>query len=98
MTKEVASIKDNIRSLLNSNISNYRINKDTGVAQSTLSDLKNGKSKLEDVKREVALKLNDYYTKNKFKTGSGRRVDDIEFGGNIVNQYTRVTYLRNNSY
>jgi len=98
MTKEVASIKDNIRSLLNSNISNYRINKDTGVAQSTLSDLKNGKSKLEDVKLEVALKLNDYYTKNKFKTGSVRSVDDIEFGGIILSPYTGVTSLGNNIY
>jgi len=57
-------IKENIENLLQSEISNYRIHKETGVAQSTLSDLKSGKSKLGNVKLDVALKLNDFYLKN----------------------------------
>jgi len=57
-------IKENIENLLQSEISNYRIHKETGVAQSTLSDLKSGKSKLGNVKLDVALELNDFYLKN----------------------------------
>lgn len=59
-----SDIKDNIRKLLDSEISNYRIYKDIGIAQSTLSDLKNGKSKVGDMKLDTALKLNRYYLKN----------------------------------
>lgn len=62
-------IKRNIQKLLDSDITNYRIYKDTGVAQSTLSDLKNGKSRIEDMRLEVALKLNDYFLKNFNKKG-----------------------------
>lgn len=62
-------IKENIKNLLDSDITNYRIYKDTGVAQSTLSDLKNGKSKIEDMRLSVALKLNDYYLKKVYKKG-----------------------------
>ena len=57
-------IKDNIEKLMQSEISNYRIHKETGVAQSTLSDLKSGKSKLGNIKLDVALKLNEFYLKN----------------------------------
>lgn len=59
----MTNIKDNIKKLLDSGITNYRIHKDTGIAQSTLSDLKNGKSRIEDMRLEVALKLNDYFLK-----------------------------------
>jgi len=57
-------IKENIEKLMQSEISNYRIHKETGVAQSTLSDLKSGKSKLGNIKLDVALKLNEFYLKN----------------------------------
>ena len=57
-------IKENIKNLLQSEISNYRIHKETCVAQSTLSDLKSGKSKLGNIKLDVALKLNEFYLKN----------------------------------
>lgn len=62
-------IKRNIQKLLDSDITNYRIHKDTGVAQSTLSDLKNGKSNIDDMRLSVALKLNDYFLKNFNKKG-----------------------------
>jgi len=61
----MSDIKENIRSLLNSGISNYRIHKETGIAQSTLSDLKNGKTTVDSMRLDNALKLNDYYLKNK---------------------------------
>src|SRR5690625_1020353 len=57
---------DNIKILLNSLlISNYRISQVTGIAQSTLSDFTNGKVKVENMRLKYALKLNDFYTKNK---------------------------------
>lgn len=56
-------IKSNIEKLLNSGITNYEIYKETGVAQSTLSDVKKGKSKIGNMKLDVALKLNGFYLK-----------------------------------
>lgn len=58
------NIKENIEKLIQSEISNYRLYKETGVAQSTLSDLKSGKSKIGNIKLDVALKLNEFYLKN----------------------------------
>lgn len=61
-------IKKNIKKLLESKeISNYRISKDTGVAQMTLSDYATGKSKIGNMKLDHALVLNEYYLKNKDK-------------------------------
>lgn len=61
----LTDIKSNIKKLLNDEgISNYRIYKDTGITQSTLSDLKNGKSRIGNLKLDHALKLNDYFLKN----------------------------------
>lgn len=57
------NIKDNIQKLLDSDITNYRIYKDTGIAQSTLSDLKNGKTTIDSMRLDNALKLNEYYLK-----------------------------------
>lgn len=59
------NIKENIKKLLdNDKVTNYMIHKETGVSQSTLSDLKNGKSEIGNMKLDVALKLNEYYLKN----------------------------------
>lgn len=60
-------IKSNIEKLLNSGVTNYRIYKDTGISQSTLSDIKNGVSELDNMKLGVALKLNEYYLKEMCK-------------------------------
>ena len=71
-------IKANIENLINSNLSNYRIYKDTGVAQSTLSDLKNGKSNIDDMRLSVALKLNEYYLNNKEELQMEKAIKAIE--------------------
>lgn len=56
------NIKENIQRLLDDeSISNYAIHKETGVAQSTLSDIKTGKSELGNMRLDVAIKLNKYY-------------------------------------
>ena len=60
-------IKKNIQKLLDSGITNYRIYKDTGIAQSTLSDLKNGKTTIDSMRLDNALKLNKYYLKKVYK-------------------------------
>lgn len=58
-------IKENIQKLFeNKEISNYKISKETGIAQTTLSDYTTGKSKIGNMKLDHALKLNEYYLKN----------------------------------
>lgn len=56
-------MKKNIEALLNLGITNYRIHKNTDVAESTLSDLKKDKSKIGNLKLDHALSLNSYYKK-----------------------------------
>lgn len=59
------SIKKNIEALLESKISNYRISKATGIAQTTLGDYTTGKSKIGNMKLDHAITLNDFYINNK---------------------------------
>lgn len=62
----MTDIKSNIEKLMSDeSISNYAINKETGIAQSTLSDLKKGVTKLGTMKLDHAIKLNDFYLKIK---------------------------------
>ena len=49
-----------IEELLNSEISSYKISKDSGVAYSLISDYRNGKRKLENMTLQVAKKLIRY--------------------------------------
>ena len=49
-----------IEELLNSEISSYKISKDSGVAYSLISDYRNGKRKLENMTLQVANKLIRY--------------------------------------
>ena len=49
-----------IEELLNSEISTYKIAKDSGVTYSLLSDYRNGKRKIENMTLQVAKKLIRY--------------------------------------
>ena len=52
----------NVEMLLKSEeVSNYKISKDTGIAQSTLSDYSSGKSKIGNMKFEHAIILSNYW-------------------------------------
>lgn len=50
---------------MNDNISNYRISKDTGIPQSTLSSYVKRITDIEDMNFGYAMKLHDYYLKLK---------------------------------
>lgn len=56
----VDKIIKEIEELLNSEISSYKISKDSGVAYSLISDYRNGKRKLENMTLQVAKKLIRY--------------------------------------
>lgn len=55
------TLRQDVQALLNSPISQYRIAKDTGIAQSALSDLKNGKRLLGDTTLDTVETLADYW-------------------------------------
>ena len=58
----------NVEMLLKSEeVSNYKIFKDTGIAQSTLSDYSSGKSKIGNMKFEHAIILSNYWEAIKMK-------------------------------
>ena len=56
----VDKIIKEIEELLNSEISSYKISKDSGVSYSLISDYRNGKRKLENMTLQVANKLIRY--------------------------------------
>ena len=56
----VDKIIKEIEELLNSEISSYKIAKDSGVAYSLISDYRNGKRKIENMTLQVAKKLIKY--------------------------------------
>ncbi|WP_227995172.1 hypothetical protein [Oceanobacillus sp. CFH 90083] len=59
-------MKENIKNLLESEeVSNYKISKETGIAQTTLSDYASGKSKIGNMKLDHALKLYEFYLSHK---------------------------------
>lgn len=58
-------MRKNIEKLIfESGESMYKISMETGIAQSTLSDFKKGKTTLDTMKFINAEKLNEYYLKN----------------------------------
>lgn len=54
-------LKDKIKLLIKSDISAYRIAKDTGITQSKISDLRNGNIKIGNLTLDKAEELGDYY-------------------------------------
>lgn len=54
-------LHDKIKELLASDISAYRIAKDTGIPQPTITNLRNGKRKICNLSLHVAERLGKYY-------------------------------------
>lgn len=60
----MSDIKNNIEKLFfDSDVTNYKIYKATGIRESSLSDIKNKKTKIGNIKLDNAIKLNDFYLK-----------------------------------
>lgn len=58
---QVLKIRDEIQELLDSNLSAYRIAKESGVAQAVITKLRNGDRKIENLTVESGQKLMDYW-------------------------------------
>src|SRR5690625_6074 len=71
-------IKENIEKLLNSELTNYRISKLTGIDQATLSRFKNGKTKIGDMKLDNALKLNNLWEEYKMEIVNTEFIEGFE--------------------
>lgn len=54
-------LKDKVRAVLDSNLSQYAISKRTGVSQSSLSALRNGAKEIGKLSLDTAQKLADLY-------------------------------------
>lgn len=58
-------MRKNVEKLFNSEISSYKISKDTGITNSTVTRLRNGSSNIDDAKFIHVEKLNNYYLEKK---------------------------------
>ncbi|MDO5375985.1 hypothetical protein [Staphylococcus rostri] len=56
----MSELRKEIEKLLESNISGYKISKETGVSQGRISDLRNGKRSLDGISLGTAEKLYKY--------------------------------------
>lgn len=54
-------LKDKVRAVLDSNLSQYAISKQTGVSQGSLSALRNGTKEIGKLSIDTAQKLADLY-------------------------------------
>lgn len=71
-------IKEAIKTLLESKeVSNYKISKETGIAQTTLSDYVSGKSDIENMKLRHATVLYDYYLRSPLSGSKNNTIYDI---------------------
>ncbi|WP_277680324.1 hypothetical protein [Gracilibacillus dipsosauri] len=92
-------IKENIEKLLNSELTNYRISKLTGIDQATLSRFKNGKTKIGDMKLDNALKLNNLWEEykmeivnTKFIEGFEKDMDNVVSDGVYEYTLSKITF------
>lgn len=70
-------MRESIEKLLNSDVSGYRIYKETGISQSRISDLRNGRRKLDNLTFANAEKLYNMAKKRqiqKFITDNKRTI------------------------
>lgn len=64
MNKLNSKVEQNINNLLNSNITGYKISRDTGISQSFISRLRSSESKLDNTNWSVIKILNEYAEKH----------------------------------
>lgn len=52
---------ENIKKLLDSEISSYQLNKDLGISTNTINSIRRGERKIENLTLETGLKLSEYW-------------------------------------
>ncbi|WP_241964519.1 hypothetical protein [Paraliobacillus zengyii] len=58
-------MKEDIRKLIESDITGYKINKETGISESNISRIRSGKIELGSISLDNATKLYEFYKKHK---------------------------------
>lgn len=83
-------ISEKVRALLNAEISNYRVSKDTGVSESLLSLLKNGNRDIGGISLEIAETLADYYDEYKAGLIYEDKVDWFDYNDALAKAFKEV--------
>lgn len=71
-------IKENIKKLLKSDITAYRISKETGISESQLSRMKKGEIEIGRITLDNAIKLNEFWEENKMGSVEGKKIAVVE--------------------
>lgn len=58
-------VKEEVRKLIESNITGYKINKETGISESNISRLRKGQIDIGSISLDNAVKLHEFYQKHK---------------------------------
>ncbi|GLO65095.1 MULTISPECIES: XRE family transcriptional regulator [Oceanobacillus] len=58
-------MKEEIVKLIESNVTGYKIHKETGIPESTISRIRSGKIEIGSIRLDNAIKLHDYYINHK---------------------------------
>lgn len=77
-----------IEGLLNSELTDYRISKDTGITLSVIQNYRNGKYELENMTLKIAKKLYDYIKDKKRRSKSNELLKlTFSFKGDLITIY-----------
>ncbi|MEN2765849.1 hypothetical protein [Ornithinibacillus xuwenensis] len=58
-------MKEDIQKLINSAITGYKIHKETGISESTISRIRSGKIEIGSISLDNAIKLHEFYKQHK---------------------------------
>ncbi|WP_062048119.1 helix-turn-helix domain-containing protein [Bacillus sp. JCM 19034] len=61
----MSKLKEDIQKLIQSNITGYKIHKETGISESTISRIRSGKIELGSISLDNAMKLHGFYKQHK---------------------------------
>lgn len=81
---EMMNVKHTIKSLLESNVTSYQIEKVTGVSRAKIGRLRNGKNKIDDLTLDTAEKLYNYQKGLDRMNELKNKIVEVENPNNIV--------------
>ncbi|MDP4447528.1 hypothetical protein [Staphylococcus hyicus] len=81
---EMMNVKHTIKSLLESNVTSYQIEKVTGVSRAKIGRLRNGKNKIDDLTLDTAEKLHNYQKGLDRMDELKNKIVEVENPNNIV--------------